>query len=149
MRTFFLLILAGLLCVPVLWAYEQPESECVSGNCQSGQGQLQYEDGATYKGGFEEGRRSGQGVYTHPGGIRYEGAFENGFMHGEGVLTSKDGRVYRGRFEEGAFHGEGTYSWPDGAIYEGTFYEGDFHEGKLHYPDGTSRVFTPEGDSEG
>ena len=43
-----------------------------------GEGVLSLSSGASYRGGFHEGRLHGRGVYTWPDGAVYEGEFCEG-----------------------------------------------------------------------
>ena len=43
-----------------------------------GKGELFYEDGRTYKGGFQNDLRDGLGIYTWSNGKIYDGGWSNG-----------------------------------------------------------------------
>ena len=66
-----------------------------------GFGEIVYDNGDCYKGGFRSGRFDGEGVYTSASGWRYEGGFAGGRMAGEGRYIYADGSVVSGAWSDG------------------------------------------------
>uniref|UniRef100_W5N577 MORN repeat-containing protein 4 n=1 Tax=Lepisosteus oculatus TaxID=7918 RepID=W5N577_LEPOC len=80
-----------------------------------GLGQLQFSEGTSYTGQFENGLFSGCGVLVFPDGSRYEGEFVQGKFQGVGVFTRFDGMKFEGEFKGGRVEGYGLLTFPDGA----------------------------------
>lgn len=117
----------------------------------SGQGTIEYADGATYAGAWARGVREGQGKLTSPDGnvfegewlagqfvqgtivfasrsnpaaaMRYEGAFKDGVPSGIGTMIYKNG-TYSGSWLHGRYHGQGQYRGSDGEEYTGDWVAG-------------------------
>lgn len=99
-----------------------------------GQGKIEWPNGTSYEGEFENGLFSGKGKYQSRSGagFMYEGDFKLGSMTGQGRYTGRDGSVYVGEFLNDRFHGQGRYEMSTGFVYEGTFRDGLFEgKGKL------------------
>ena len=115
----------------------------------SGKGKIQYKDGRTYEGIFENGVLNGKGKYTSDKGDIYEGAFTNGNLSGLGTIikikenkntssifnkedsseifqneTNKEKIIYRGYIKDFKKEGKGIEECDE---YK---YEGYFHEDK-------------------
>lgn len=88
-------------------------SQCISGDCENG-----------------------NGIYVLSNGARYEGAFTSGQPDGKGRLIYKTGDLYDGHFVNGEYHGQGKYTYSDGGNCEGTFFEGNFVKGVMTDPKG-------------
>ncbi|MCL2106461.1 MAG: hypothetical protein FWH26_05295, partial [Oscillospiraceae bacterium] len=104
-----------------------------------GEGEIFYEDGGHYAGGFMAGRFGGAGIYTSPEGWRYEGVFAAGEPSGDGVIwldeessvtvtaenvadiLSRKGWEYRGGLGERGQTGEGRFLFSTGESYTGGF----------------------------
>ena len=69
-------ILIFLFCLMPLLSFGA-ESKCLEGNCITGKGVKQYEEGDKYSGEFKEGKRSGHGTLISENGRRYEGEWLN------------------------------------------------------------------------
>lgn len=82
--------------------------QCISGNCESG-----------------------EGVYVLASGSRYEGLFTDGQPHGKGKMMFASGDVYQGEFANGEFTGTGKYTHHDGSSFSGVFKNGDLLEGSI------------------
>lgn len=91
-------------------------------------GEMQYDDGRFYRGGFQMGRwdssSGGTSVARFPNGDVYAGEYSLDQRHGYGEYVWSDGRVYRGSFQRDRRHGQGQYTWTDGAVYSGEFDQG-------------------------
>jgi Uncharacterized protein conserved in bacteria len=93
-------------------------SQCISGNCQNGYGEMNCKYGI-YKGNFSNGKREGQGTYKYKTGSSYSGRWKNNLKSGYGVFKKRNGDKYEGNWLKGDFHGKGKYSWADGKFYNG------------------------------
>ena len=62
---------------------KQIETGCVSGDCFNGVGKRVYEDGSSYEGQWNDGKRSGYGIWKHKNGF-YEGEWKNDSFNGRG-----------------------------------------------------------------
>lgn len=60
-------------------------------------------------------------------GGSFRGAWQNGVPHGFGTSTDPSGAEYIGTFQEGIPHGRGSHVWPNAERYEG-----DYQQGKQH-----------------
>ncbi len=89
-------------------------AECISGNCENGQGTMTYADGGTYVGQWKDGKYHGQGTYTVADGEKYVGEWKDGNMHGQGTMTYADGSTYVGQWKDGNRDGHGTLTEADG-----------------------------------
>ncbi|MDR0899931.1 MAG: hypothetical protein LBM27_06220 [Lactobacillaceae bacterium] len=58
-----------------------------------GQGDLKYQNGDEYVGGFKDGQFDGSGTFTSHNGWKFEGTFKKGVAVDKGVLTSSNGEV--------------------------------------------------------
>ena len=87
----------------------------------NGQGTETFRDGKKYVGEFKYGQRDGQGTETLPDGEKYVGEFKDGKRNGQGTATYSDGREYTGEWRNGKYNGHGTATYPDGRKYVGEF----------------------------
>jgi hypothetical protein len=98
-----------------------------------------YEDGSSYKGKLNNGRRHGHGTWSSSTET-YCGQWKHDQRDGTGQQKWQDGRMYDGQFKEGKFHGQGRMEWnmKNGLmVYEGQYVD-DLKDGKGKYtwPDG-------------
>lgn len=113
-----------------------------AGDSFTGHRSVTFDGGATYDGGWLNGKMHGRGVHTWPNGDRYEGGYLDHKMHGKGVYTWGSGSRWAGDRYEGDFRddkrtGRGVYMWPNGDRYEGDFRDGVVHgQGVLTIPSG-------------
>jgi hypothetical protein len=70
-----------------------------------GFGKMDFADGSTYEGSWDNDDMRGNGTRNWGDGINYVGEFHGGFMHGWGKYTMFDGSVVEGRFEYDEFAG--------------------------------------------
>lgn len=96
------------LCFPSIQIYAQ----CLSGNCQSGQGEKVYPDGGRFRGVFQNGVKK-QGCYTYP-----------------------NGDVYKGLFHQNKRSGVATYAYANGDLFEGEYLNDQKYHGRLMYKNG-------------
>lgn len=139
--------------VPSVFKLQSRKTGCVSGDCNDGEGTLNYQTGSQYVGEFQSGQRNGVGEYTWPSQITkdgkvessettsYVGRFRNGFKHGQGELKWRNGNIYTGDFTDNLIHGYGTKVYADGRTYEGNWEEGQREGfGKLTLTDGSHYI---------
>jgi hypothetical protein len=79
----------------------QLSAECISGNCENGNGIYQYLNGSQYDGYWENGKRNGIGSFYDAGGMEYHGNFKDDKPHGEVLLFYPDGRRKKAVFLNG------------------------------------------------
>lgn len=115
-------------------------AQCLSGDCENGQGTFKMPDGGTYTGQFLNEMPSGLGKYITARGDIYEGEFLGGeFVTGHAKYLTKKGDRYEGEFKKGNMNGKGTLRIKNGEVYTGDFRDGDFNgQGLYTFPDGTS-----------
>jgi hypothetical protein len=63
-----------------LYATSFAYSECIEGNCSSGQGTYTYANGNKYVGEFRDDKRHGQGTLTSPDGSQHSGEWKDDRM---------------------------------------------------------------------
>ncbi|MFN4284415.1 MAG: caspase family protein [Lacibacter sp.] len=105
---------------------------CLSGNCSSGFGKFQYENGDIYEGEFYDDKREGFGVYFWKSGEKFIGESLQNAFNGFGVMLFPDGTKYIGDFKNGQFDGEGEIIYPGNVVRRGIFEKGKFL-GKISY----------------
>lgn len=137
---------------------------CVNTGKPHGSGKLEYEDGGSYHGDWNQGNWSGYGRHAKPNGDIYEGTFFDNNKHGmgtyryrdgkrvfegryvmgqrvDGQMTYGDGSVYKGQWYDGKRNGRGTYRFKDSSVYKGEFLQDVIHGvGQLVWPDGAKYV---------
>tara|TARA_B110001452_G_C15230198_1_gene426192 strand:+ start:130 stop:2079 length:1950 start_codon:yes stop_codon:yes gene_type:complete len=89
-------------------------NNCISGDCENGQGTITYKSGAKYIGKFKYGEQHGQGTITYKGGGKYQGEFKDGYKDGQGTYTWANGNKYVGEWKKSRKHGQGTFTWANG-----------------------------------
>jgi len=92
-----------------------------------GQGTFTFPDGAKYVGEWKYDKRNGQGTFTTGGGAKYVGEWKNDKMDGQGTLTYASGDKYVGEYKSNLEHGLGTYTYANGEKYVGEFKDGKMH----------------------
>ena len=102
--------------------------------------EINYPDGATYKGDLENGEPNGKGEMTWADGLSYDGEWLEGMHHGQGKYTWLDGACYEGQWVNGVQEGFGKYTWANGTIYEGQWSGGAMSgKGEMRYVTGEVR----------
>jgi hypothetical protein len=99
-------------------------SDASKGGAISGEGRVNYDDGAVFEGSIVEGRKVGRGTYTWPDGLSYSGDWRDDQQTGRGVLKFKNGDSYEGDVVQGVFEGKGTYTQAGGDFYTGDWVRG-------------------------
>lgn len=90
-------------------------AQCVSGDCQNGQGTYVYPSGAKYVGEFKDGEIHGVGVCYYTNGSKYSGQWTHRYPEGKGTKTYPDGTKRSGFWLKGQMVDE------DGNILEDTW----------------------------
>jgi hypothetical protein len=130
------------------------------GGTLSGSGKVTWDNGDTYEGTVEAGKRHGKGVFAWANGQTYEGDWEhdtpvglakirfasgnqyeghvaNGLPQGAGQMRYASGDTYAGNFVAGVPHGKGIYHWKNGQRFEGDWVEERAQgQGKLRFANG-------------
>jgi hypothetical protein len=102
--------------------------------------QINYEDGAIYKGDIENGEPNGKGQMTWVDGSSYDGEWLEGMHHGQGKYTWVDGACYEGHWVNGVKQGLGKFTWANGTIYVGCWSGGSMNgSGEMRYANGQIR----------
>ena len=107
-------LLLILLCVPLIFSCKNEEhtGECVSGDCENGQG--------TYVSSLISGGKSmsDNNLYVGYGKYKYVGGWKDGKRNGKGVMRFEPGQSgewvhqkYVGEWKDDVKHGQGTYTW--------------------------------------
>jgi len=109
---------------------DNSRSICVEGNCVTGEGLLEFDDGSTYRGNFLNCSRHGYGEHTFVSGANYKGQFLKGRRHGKGVYTFPSGTTFTGEYKTGQRHGRGSLIFPDGTSYNVFYRKGKLVEKK-------------------
>ena len=85
---------------------------------QHGRGVMQYVNGESYAGEWENGQQHGQGVMCYTDG-RYSGEYVRGERCGTGVWEGEDGNKYEGEWKAGLRNGKGKEWQGEELIYDG------------------------------
>lgn len=107
----------NLLSIAILLTSFWSNAQCISGDCENG-----------------------EGIYVYQNNSRYEGQFRSGQRNGNGKLFLENGDVYDGEFDSGDYAGEGKYIFKTGGSHEGIFAEGQFITGTHTMLDGTEQI---------
>ncbi len=76
-------------------------AQCISGDCENGDGTYLLPSGAKYFGEFRNGEIHGYGTCKYADGSKYEGDWKNRLYDGFGTKTYKDGQVRSGFWKKG------------------------------------------------
>ncbi len=90
----------------------------------SGEGRVDYSDGARYEGAIVRGIKVGRGTYRWPNGMQYQGEWRDDQPDGQGTLAYPNGDVYEGAFVRGERIGRGILRQANGDVYEGEWVNG-------------------------
>jgi len=115
---------------------------CVSGDCQSGEGEFIDLKGFKYTGSFKNGKKSGYGKMAYLGSRVYTGNWANDIRQGKGKEMLENGDSYEGNFANGVYHGEGTYTTSNGETYTGIYKSGRFDGTVTHYLRSSNETYT-------
>ncbi len=111
--------LSCFLSLIFLYTFSTASAQCVKGDCKSGKGVYQYQNGATYSGSFVGSKPHGKGTLLFSNGNKYSGEWYKSLKQGEGKMTFTSGESYTGQFMANRFHGYGTYKFKNGDRYQG------------------------------
>jgi len=154
MRSFVFSVL--FLVILAVEAYPQ----CVSGNCDNGQGTLIYSDGK-YVGRWKNGLRHGEGTFISDDGTKYICYWVDDAPNGKGKIINPDGSSftgviknwqpydgygtviggnyrYEGRLKNGLFQGKGSITYIEkedesaSGFADGDMYAGNFVDSQKH-----------------
>ncbi|MBP6686878.1 MAG: caspase family protein [Lacibacter sp.] len=131
----FFLLLFSFIC------FTGGAQKCLSGNCSTGWGKYQYEDGSVYEGDFFDDKREGFGTYRWKTGELFIGESVANEFEGFGKITFKEGDVYIGDFKKGLPEGYGIKTFSNGTKYIGFLKKGmPDGEGRMFYTDRTTQM---------
>ena len=103
--------------------------QCVSGDCENGQGTYFYTTGDQYIGEFKNGEHQGSGTMTWSDGARYVGEWKENKRDGKGTMLLPNGAKYEGEWKESKRDGQGKYVFNE-YKYEGLWENDTFIENK-------------------
>lgn len=84
-------------------------AQCISGNCQNGQGEKAYPDGGRFKGVFQNGSKKA-GVYVYANGDIYKGVFRQNKRAGIANYSYTNGDQFEGEYlNDQKYHGQIVY----------------------------------------
>ncbi|MBK6448512.1 caspase family protein [Candidatus Brachybacter algidus] len=116
-HTFFMPFFTGTM---LLLSLQAGFSQCLSGDCDEGQGVLKFKSGTTYIGEFSEGKFDGTGIMISANGDRFIGKWRSDVRTGYGKLMIANGNQrFEGEFKNNKFEGYGTFQYKDKSIYSG------------------------------
>ena len=90
-----------LLLITLFYTTTQINAQCISGNCDDGEGTYIYKDNSSYTGEFKESLAHGYGKCNYSNGNSYEGHWQGHEFHGEGTFYESTGKSTRGIWEKG------------------------------------------------
>ena len=109
--------------------------------------EINYQNGAVYKGQLLMGMRHGSGTFTWPDGSVYTGDWQYGSATGYGNLSLASGVKYKGGWAHSEISGFGVFFDKEGKRYEGVW-DGDYLEQLIKFGwDGGEMVNQFDGDS--
>ncbi|RYZ29744.1 MAG: hypothetical protein EOO10_05275 [Chitinophagaceae bacterium] len=97
------------------------QAQCISGNCENGNGTAVIDSTIMYTGSFNNGLPHGQGIFSNAFGRIYEGGVWKGLYHGMGKLSYSNGDSYIGDFVQGLRHGKGIFTSASGVVMNGRY----------------------------
>jgi hypothetical protein len=119
---------------------DDPSAGNGHGQVRHGSGTMQYVNGNTYIGEWQNDCFEGQGEYIWADGRKFVGTFKKDKIDGRGIGSWPDGRKYEGEYKRDLAHGRGFVKLPNGRMFDGTF-AADFPvEGQLIDSDGTLSI---------
>jgi hypothetical protein len=81
--------------------FHQADAQCITGNCQTGEGTYIYSDNTSYTGDFKDSLAHGYGMCQYSNGNKYVGHWKAHNFHGEGTFYESKGRIVKAIWEEG------------------------------------------------
>lgn len=106
-----------------------------------GQIEINYDNGANYKGQIKKGYYDGYGVLKYSDGALYEGNWVEGYSQGKGKIVYKDGLTYEGDFIKDKREGHGILTNRNNPGY---YFSGVF---KNDNPNGLGKIVLNSGDT--
>jgi radial spoke head protein 1 len=71
-----------------------------------GKGRFEWQDGSSYEGNYQFGKKHGMGKFTFIGGNYYEGLWLNGKQNDQGTLFDSNAKLLQtGFWKDGVFQG--------------------------------------------
>ena len=135
-----------LFSITFLIPFSSIAQECVSGDCDDGQGKYVWENGATaegvwvggyfiegklvtyenfvYEGSFNEYQLIGKGKKTWPEGYSVYGKWQDNEVTGKLLIIWESGVIAEGKFEDSRLTGKGVVTLVDETVYKGKFRNG-------------------------
>lgn len=117
------------------------QGECVNGK-PDGMGQVIFNNGDRFAGGFKNGRINGNGTWTSgSSGNSYSGSWRNGKRDGVGTYNwARSNQQYVGVWADDKRQGQGTLTWGNGNRFEGEFRDNQQYNGTLYSADGSKHT---------
>lgn len=117
------------------------QGQCVKGRPE-GMGQVVFNNGDRFAGGFKNGRIDGRGTWTSGStGNSYTGSWHDGKREGVGTYNwARSNQQYVGGWVDDKRQGQGTLTWGNGNRFEGEFRNNQQYSGTLHSADGTKHT---------
>lgn len=116
MRRFYIIYTLFLLFFPFI-AFCQ----CISGECENGQGVYIDKKKDRYEGNWKKGQLEGKAKIEYVSGAIYQGELSNGIRNGTGKYTFENGNYYEGNWKNGSQNGAGKYVTTSGYSEEGNY----------------------------
>jgi len=79
----------------------QVNAQCITGNCENGEGTYIYSDNTSYTGNFKDSLASGYGMCQYSNGNKYIGHWQAHHFNGEGTFYESKGRIIKALWEKG------------------------------------------------
>ena len=117
-------------------------SQCISGNCNDGQGTYTWTNGDKYVGEYQDDKRHGQGTAILASGDKYVGEYQDNKHHGQGTYTWASGEKYVGAFRYNLKHGIGITLFANGEVEEGMYINNEYSYYVAYEPD--ENIITPK-----
>ncbi|MGB0862676.1 MAG: caspase family protein [Saprospiraceae bacterium] len=76
-------------------------AQCLSGDCQDGEGTYLFKDNSSYTGEFKGGMAEGYGICSYQNGNKYMGHWKAHSFHGEGTFYYANNEVLKAIWENG------------------------------------------------
>ncbi len=96
------------ICIAIVFyaGIHTAAAQCISGDCQNGNGTYKWDNGDMYVGDWVSGSRTGYGRYDWADGSYYVGDFKENMLDGNGAFYAQDGSSMIGTFANNNFIAE-------------------------------------------